>query len=157
MDTKGHPEGVGKNPERDQFIIAEMNRVVDYYGNHPSFTMFCIGNELGNADFDVMDKRISDLKTKDSRRLYAASTARQINESDDYSATHHIPNVGRTRGLNGARTNWDFEETYRRMNIPIIAHEIGQWPVYPRWSEIEKYTGVLKARNLEEFRAELIH
>ena len=152
MDTKGHPAGVGNDPERDKFIVAEINRVVDTYGNHPSFTMFCIGNELGNADFDVMNGWISELKTRDPRRLYAASTARQINESDDYSATHNIQGIGRTRGLNGARTNWDFEDTYGKMDIPIIAHEIGQWPVYPRWSEISKYTGVLKARNFEEFR-----
>ena len=38
------------------------------------------------------------------------------------------------------------------MDIPVIAHEIGQWPVYPQWSEIDKYKGVLKARNLEEFK-----
>lgn len=152
MDTKGHPAGLGRDPERDRFVVEEMNRVVDTYGNHPSFIMFCIGNELGNADFDAMNRWISELKTKDPRRLYAASTARRINDTDDYSATHHIPDVGRTRGLNGARTDWDFEETYGKVDIPIIAHEIGQWPVYPRWSEIEKYSGVLKARNFEEFR-----
>ena len=58
-----------------------------------------------------------------------------------------------TRGLNGSSTDWDFEEVYGQMNIPIIAHEIGQWPVYPSWKEIDKYTGVLKARNFEEFKA----
>ena len=152
MDTKGHPKGLGKDPQRDDFVIAEMNRVVDYYGNNPSFTMFCIGNELGNADFDVMEQWISDLKTKDPRHLYATSTARKIMQVDDYMATHYIPDVGRTRGLNGAGTDWDFEEVYGKMDIPIIAHEIGQWPVYPLWSEIEKYSGVLKARNFEEFR-----
>jgi beta-galactosidase len=152
MDTKGHPAGVGKDPERDRFIVAEMNRVVDFYGNNPSFTMFCIGNELGNGDFNVMKNWIADLKTKDPRRLYAASTAREITETDDYSATHNIPGVGRTRGLNGPRTNWDFEKTYAQSNVPIIAHEIGQWPVYPRWSEIEKYKGVLKARNLKKLK-----
>jgi hypothetical protein len=152
MDTKGHPAGVGKDSIRDHFIVAEMNRVVDFYGNNPSFTMFCIGNELGNGDFNVMKEWIADLKTKDSRRLYAASTARQITNTDDYSATHNIPGIGRTRGLNGPRTNWDFEETYSQSDVPIIAHEIGQWPVYPRWSEIEKYTGVLKARNLEKLK-----
>jgi len=152
MDTKGHPKGLGYDPPRDSFVVDEMNRVVDFYGNHPSFTMFCIGNELGNSDFDVMKKWVADLKRKDNRRLYAVSTARKITDVDDYSATHNIQGVGRTRGLNGARTNWDFEETYEQMNIPIIAHEIGQWPVYPRWSEIKKYKGVLKARNLEEFK-----
>ncbi|MCK0158247.1 hypothetical protein MWU65_13715 [Cellulophaga sp. F20128] len=153
MDTKGHPKGLGKDPERDKFVIAEMNRVVNYYGNHPSFAMFCIGNELGNADFDVMNQWIADLKIKDPRKLYAVSTARKIMDVDDYMATHYIPNVGRTRGLNGASTDWDFEDVYSQMNIPIIAHEIGQWPVYPSWTEIEKYTGVLKARNFEEFKA----
>ena len=149
METKGHPKGMGHDPVRDEFIIAEMNRVVSEYGNNPSFTMFCIGNELGNADFDVAKKWIADLKLKDSRRLYSVSTARKITSSDDFIATHYIQGVGRTRGLNGATTDWDFEEFYSKMDIPVIAHEIGQWPVYPQWSEIEKYNGVLKARNIE--------
>ncbi len=152
MDTKGHPKGLGHDEIRDEFVIAEMNRVVETYGNHPSFTMFCIGNELGNSDFNVMKQWVADLKAKDARRLYAVSTARTITEVDDYCATHYIADVGRTRGLNGAHTDWDFEEAYSKMNIPIIAHEIGQWPVYPKWTEIDKYKGVLKARNFETFR-----
>ena len=152
MDTKGYPKGLGLEPERDAFVVNEMNRVVDTYGNHPSFTLFCIGNELGNSDFDVMKEWVADLKRKDSRRLYSVSTARKITEVDDYMATHYIQGVGRTRGLNGPHTDWDFEEVYSQMNIPIIAHEIGQWPVYPSWNEIDKYAGVLKARNFEEFK-----
>ncbi|MCQ0112644.1 glycoside hydrolase family 2 TIM barrel-domain containing protein [Zhouia amylolytica] len=153
MNTKGFPQGLGKDPKRDQFVIEEMNRVVDYYGNHPSFTMFCIGNELGNSDFDVMKTWVKDLKEKDNRRLYSVSTARKITEVDDYMATHYIQKVGRTRGLNGPHTDWDFEKVYSQMDIPIIAHEIGQWPVYPSWSEIDTYKGVLKARNFQEFKA----
>lgn len=154
MDTKGHPKGLGYDVERDKFVVAEMNRVVETYGNHPSFTMFCIGNELGNSDFKAMKPWIADLKQKDPRRLYAVSTARKITNVDDYSATHYIQNKGKTRGLNGPHTDWDFEDVYSKMDIPIIAHEIGQWPVYPNWSEIDKYTGVLKARNFEEFKAQ---
>ncbi|TKG93368.1 glycoside hydrolase family 2 [Puteibacter caeruleilacunae] len=152
MDTKGHPKGLGHDAVRDSFVVKEMFRMMDEYGNHPSFTMFCIGNELGNSDFEVMGKWIKDLKTYDPRRLYAASTARTINSTDDYCATHYIQGKGRTRGLNGARTNWNFEKVYAQSNIPIIAHEIGQWPVYPQWTEINKYSGVLKARNFEEFK-----
>ncbi len=152
MDTKGYPKGLGFNAPRDSFVVLEMNRVVDFYGNHPSFIMFCIGNELGNSDFDVMAKWISDLKNVDPRRLYSVSTARKITEVDDYMVTHYIPEVGRTRGLNGAGTDWDFEEVYSTMDIPTIAHEIGQWPVYPTWSEIEKYHGVLRARNFEALK-----
>lgn len=153
METKGHPKGLGYNSERDEWVKAEMNRVVEYYGNHPSFIMFCIGNELGSSDFDQIKTWIGDLKKKDDRRLYSGSTARQITEEDDFVVTHLVQNVGWTRGLNGAHTNWDFEKAYSQMNIPTLAHEIGQWPVYPRWDEIDKYTGVLKARNLEGFKA----
>ncbi len=151
MDTQGHPKGLGYDPDRDQFVISEMNRVVQEYANHPSFTMFCIGNELGNSDFEVMKTWVSELKQKDPRKLYAVSTARTITEVDDYNATHYIKGLGSTRGLRGTHTNWDFDTVYSKMNIPIIAHEIGQWPVYPQWSEIAKYQGVLKARNLEGF------
>lgn len=39
--------------------------------------------------------------------------------------------------------------------VPVISHEVGQYETYPDFSEIPKYTGVLKARNLEEFRRRL--
>lgn len=39
--------------------------------------------------------------------------------------------------------------------VPVISHEIGQYEIYPDFKEIKKYTGVLKARNLEEFKRRL--
>jgi hypothetical protein len=42
------------------------------------------------------------------------------------------------------------------MNIPVVSHEIGQWCVYPNFKEIEKYDGVLKAKNFEIFQETLI-
>lgn len=156
MLTKGLPPGLGKNPSADQYTQQELERMLKAYGNHPSFTMMCIGNELGNSDFNVMAKWIEKLKLKDNRRLYAVSTARKIMPVDDYSATHNIPNVGGTYGLQGGRSDYDLEKNYSKSNIPIFAHEVGQFPVYPLWSEIDKYTGVLKARNLEVCRASAI-
>ncbi|ALL05488.1 hypothetical protein AQ505_08280 [Pedobacter sp. PACM 27299] len=156
MLTKGLPPGLGQNPSADQYTQQELERMLKAYGNHPSFTMMCIGNELGNSDFNVMAKWIEKLKLKDNRRLYAVSTARKIMPVDDYSATHNIPNVGSTYGLQGGRSDYDLEKNYSKSNIPIFAHEVGQFPVYPLWSEIDKYTGVLKARNLEVCRASAI-
>lgn len=153
MRTKGLPEGLGKNPSADAFTQQELRRMIESYGNHASFVMMCIGNELGNSDFDVMESWLKPHKENDPRRLYSVSSARKVMPLDQYMATHHLPGIGNTRGLRGgASTDWDFEDVYSQSAIPVIAHEIGQWPVYPRWSEIEKYTGVLKARNLEEFR-----
>ncbi len=39
--------------------------------------------------------------------------------------------------------------------VPVISHEIGQYEIYPDFDEILQYTGVLKPRNLEEFRRRL--
>jgi len=39
--------------------------------------------------------------------------------------------------------------------MPYVSHEIGQWCVYPNLKEIEKYDGVLKAKNFEIFRTTL--
>ena len=39
--------------------------------------------------------------------------------------------------------------------MPTVSHEVGQWCVYPNFKEIEKYTGVLKAKNFEIFRETL--
>lgn len=154
MTTRGLPKGLGHNPSADAFVPAELERMLDAYGNHPSFTMLCIGNELGNSDFGVMQRWIDSLKKEDSRRLYAVSTARQITPADQYMATHHYPGAGNTYGLSGTGSGFDWEATYSKTAIPTLAHELGQYPVYPLWSEIDKYTGVLKARNLEGFRTE---
>ena len=40
-------------------------------------------------------------------------------------------------------------------NIPVVSHEIGQYETFPDFSEIAKYTGVLKPRNFIEFKNRL--
>lgn len=152
MITLGKPNGLGKNPSADEFVQAELNRIVESYGNHPSFLTLSIGNELGNSDFDVMQSWIQQIKDKDNRRLYSVSSARKKMPVDDYYDTHNLSGVGSTIALKAPGTNWDFEAVYKRSDVPILAHEVGQIPVYPRWSEIDKYTGVLKARNLASFK-----
>lgn len=153
--TKGHPAGLGKNPSAEIYALNELSNMINSYGNNPSLIMVVIGNELGNSNFELMESWLKPYQQKDKRRLYSASTARKITPSDQFVVTHNLPGVGATRGLKGgASTDWDFEQVYSRSSIPVIAHEIGQWPVYPRWSEIRKYKGVLKPRNLEDFRKE---
>ena len=39
--------------------------------------------------------------------------------------------------------------------VPVISHEVGQYQFYPDFDEIDKYTGPLKARNLEVFQERL--
>ena len=40
-------------------------------------------------------------------------------------------------------------------DIPVITHEIGQYETFPNFDEIKKYTGSIKARNLEIFRGRM--
>ncbi|MFV0566307.1 MAG: sugar-binding domain-containing protein [Flavobacteriaceae bacterium] len=154
MTTLGLPKGLGENPSADAYVQASIKKMIEAYGNHPSFAMFCIGNELGNSNFDVMESWVKPYKESDNRRLYSVSTARKIMPLDQYMVTHNIPKVGRTYGLNYQGTDFDWETNYSQAAIPIIAHEVGQFPVYPLWSEIDKYTGVLEARNLKMFKEE---
>ena len=39
--------------------------------------------------------------------------------------------------------------------MPLISHEVGQYQIYPDFREIDKYTGILRALNLEVFRKRL--
>ena len=136
----------------DGYVRVEMRRVLDTYGNHPSFVLFTIGNELGGSDFKATGEWIREEKKRDPRRLYAASTARAITPYCDFNATHAIPQVGQCRDRVEPFNDWDYESVYRKAPVPIIAHEVGQWPTYPEWNEIGKYKGVVRARNLEDFR-----
>jgi beta-galactosidase len=153
--------GLGSFPESlmnppgtvDRYVPAEMRRIIDAYGNHPSFVMLAIGNEMGSYDPQVCGGWIQEMKGYDPRRFYAVSTARRIAPQDDYSVTHAIPKVGWCRDRIEPGNDWDYEKLYAKAPVPIIAHEVGQWPTYPVWDEIAKYRGVLRARNFEQFRA----
>ncbi len=110
-DTPGYPKGVGKRDRTiDQYVRAEMRRMLDTYGNHPSFVFFVIGNELGSSDFEVMGRWIKEEKQRDPRRFYAASTARTITPWDDFSDTHLIPGAGTiVNRLGVPHTDWDYQ------------------------------------------------
>jgi hypothetical protein len=147
---------VGKARALDDFMRAEGYRILNAYGNHPSFTMMCLGNEL-LGDFHFMDDLVAEFKRSDPRRLYTFSAdfrRRVPGPSSDYYDTQETPG-GRLR-ISGTRfaaseggNDYDYSASVRAIHVPLVAHELGQWAVYPSYDEIPKYTGVLKARNLE--------
>ncbi len=137
----------------DGFIQRELRSILELRGNSPSFISLGIGNELGGNDFKVMGKWMNDCKAFDPRRLYLASTARTISAGDDYTTTHSYPGVGPVRSRFRPSTDWDYEDVYGKASIPVVAHEIGQWPIYVDWKhELPKYTGLMRPYNLEHFR-----
>ena len=132
------------NAALDGWLRRELKAVADAYGNHPSMVATSFGNELGYCDIKALDAWMAEHKKYDPRRLTMCSTARAIAPSDDFMVTHHYPGIGPTRGLVGGGADYDYESVYSKAPVPVIAHEIGQWPVYPMWDEqIPKFNGLL--------------
>lgn len=154
--------------------LAESKRIIDAYGNHPSFAMFTLGNECRGGRKERAEI-IRALRAHDPRPLYAIATngdwnAPQLCDEDDFWATFRSCDgaEGNARGsyahcnaplgavqLPGGGTMRDFSSAVRHSPIPVIGHETGQFQAYPDYSEIPKYTGVLKPINLEIFKARL--
>ena len=132
------------NAALDDWLRRELKAVADAYGNHPSMVATSFGNELGLCNFKALDAWMAAHKRYDPRRLTMCSTARTVAPSDDFMVTHRYPGLGWTRGKFDGSADYDYEDVYSRAPIPVIAHEIGQWPVYPVWDEqIPKFNGLL--------------
>lgn len=151
---------VGDGNKQDQWIKEESDRILKEYGNHPSFCMLAYGNEpSGNKQADYLNNLIVHWKQNDGRRLYTSAGGWPLVKDADYFNTDHprIGGIGRIENILNVYTpctNYDFRERLLK-DLPVVSHEIGQWCVYPDFKEIDKYTGVLKAKNFEIFRETL--
>jgi hypothetical protein len=154
---------VGRVPARDDFMRAEAQRIQDTYGNHPSFVMFALGNEL-QGDFDFMNRLTEDLKRRDPRRLYtthADYTRLGPEPSADYYVCQKVAPKKFMRLHDSERmsaelgTDFDFSSYIEGFVVPTISHEVGQWVVNPPYDDFARYTGPLKPTNLAYFRDQL--
>lgn len=168
-----------KNSGLNAFLLKEGDHIFDVYGNHASFVMFALGNEL-SGDFDVMKEFLKHFRTIDSRHLMAYGSNNYLGSrgpvpGEDYYAacragadrdttykTHirasfsfaDANSGGIINGLDPS-TNLNYSAAISKCNVPAIATEIGQYQVYPNYAEISKYKGVMKPWNLEVFRKRL--
>ena len=158
-----------------EYHLAEGKRILNVYGNHPSFVMLSLGNEIWGGR-DIRAKMVAELRKSDPTRLYVQGSNNEFSrpalaEGDDYwttgrtmrsSADHSVrgsfahaddPN-GHIQSLRPA-TTYDYREVIKTIPVPVIGHEVGQFQVFPDFREIKKYTGVQKPWNLETFRRRL--
>jgi hypothetical protein len=162
------------------FLTQEGIDIQNAYGNQPSFVMFSLGNELGGSQKKMVEM-VNTFRQHDNRHLYATGSNNFFDGSvryaptDDYFTTMRVaPEIPfdyskHTRGsfsfadsnegghINNTYPNsvMNFDEAVQLCHIPIVSHETGQFQTYPKYSEIAKYTGVLKPRNFEVFRKRL--
>jgi Glycosyl hydrolases family 2, sugar binding domain len=148
------PDGrVSADDERTEFIRDEAHRIVDTYGNHPSFALMSMGNEEGSGQDEFLGELVRSLQDRDPRHLYTSTSAPDnIHRPDNYfvSAGPAWTNLrGDPRLENDAPdTNVDYSEYVRNAAIdrPVIAHEVGQWTVFPNFDERKDYNGPLQPR-----------
>jgi hypothetical protein len=151
---------VGGDPARAAFIQAEADRILETYGNHPSFCMMSMGNELGSGGEPFLQDLVEHCRRKDPRHLYTCTSHPYgAGRDDDYFVSASGPG-GALRGagrLNAERprTDYDYQAAIVGVDRPIVAHELGQWAMYANLDEARKYTGVLRARNFEAYRESL--
>ncbi len=150
---------LGKDPAVDQYIRDEADRILALYGNHPSFTMLCVGNEPSGPKKDLfLTDIVKDWQDKDNRRLYTTCSGWPELPLSDFHVVHERSKIPyRLHGgpLLAPNTAKDYSDVLAGSERPAIAHELGQWCVYPDYEEITKYTGLLHPRNLEGFRDSL--
>lgn len=205
--TMTAPGEEGHNEEEQNYLIQEGYRMMDTFGNHASYCMMSLGNELWGSK-ERISEIISGYKKVDTRHLYTQGsnnfqhTPVILPEEDFFVGVRFSKNrlfrgsygmcdapLGHVQvdepstmknyddviqpadtGDNGNDGAEEIEIQYGTgvkkvkaaetdgilvPHIPVVSHEIGQYCVYPDFHEIDKYTGVLKARNFEVFRDRL--
>ncbi len=153
---------LGDGKPFDNYLYEESQRMINEYGNHPSFCMMVYGNEpAGKNQQTFLTKFVTYWKNKDNRRIYTSGAGWPNLPVNDYLSDSNPRIQGWGQELksviNGEvpRTDYDWSVYNDKFPQPIVSHEIGQWCVYPNFKEIAKYTGVLRARNFELFQETL--
>lgn len=156
---------VGEDQTTVDFLYDEAARMMQEYGNHPSFCFWSLGNEL-QGDFSVLDKMLADIKKQDNRHLYMTTTftfekghGAWPEANDDFWVTQWTKN-GWVRGQGifddqPASFDKDYSTAIDSLPVPLITHEIGQYSVFPNLKEISKYTGNLIPLNFQAVAKDL--
>ena len=156
---------MGQRPAVDDFFRAEGERIFREFGNHPSFVMFCLGNEL-NGDFNAMDRLVEHFRGIEPGRLFTSTAfsftprGHAPGPQDDYFISQQT-HSGWVRGqgfLNQTppNTTSDYSAGLSSIPIPLVTHEVGQYNNYPNLAELPKYEGgALRALGYEAIRDDL--
>lgn len=166
-----------ESAELMDFLLKDGENMMREYSNHASFVLFALGNELG-GDINVMKDFVNRFRSIEPRHLYTFGSniflgskghilgedflvTCRIGEGEGYS-THARASFSFADAPEGGYLNNTYPNTYMNFDIalqkspvPVIGHETGQFQVYPNYSEMKKYTGVLAPWNFEVFRSRL--
>lgn len=140
----------------ERMLYEETDRIIKAYGNHPSFMLMSASNEPKGRWQEALSKWVEHYRREDPRRLYTTGTGHtereieNLTEGTDYLAIQRIGTkmLRRESGWFGR----DYQQSLEEINLPVIAHEVGQWTAYPDYEVIKKFTGYMRPFNFEIFR-----
>lgn len=136
------------------YMEEQTPKLLRAYGNHASFVLFAPSNEPAGRYTQITPKWAADWYAKDNRRLYSAGTGWNRPEQV-FGGAQFATLVRFDGGELRNQTGWfgnDHRHAVRNANIPILAHEIGQWCAYPDFDVIKKFTGYLRPSNYNIFK-----
>ena len=151
---------LGNGQPIDQWLYREGERILAKYGNHPSFLFLAMGTEPAGPKQGAkyLGPWVEHFKALTDRQLVTSGAGWPSIPENEFHITFKPRIQQWGQGL-GSRINalppatmFDYREIVDSFDVPILAHEIGQWCVYPNFREMKKYTGTLKPRNFEIFR-----
>jgi hypothetical protein len=167
------------NPGLNEFLLKEGDNILKTYGNHPSFVMFALGNEL-SGDQQVMNEFLEHFRPLASRQLMAYGSNNYLGfrgqaTGEDYYAGCRVGKDTDTTFSTHIRGSFSFADAYdggyingrypstdlnysgaiSKCTVPVLGTEVGQYQIYPNYDEIYKYKGVMKPWNFEVFRERL--
>ena len=137
-------------------LNAETARLLQAYGNHPSFILLSPSNEPRNYARGVTAPWAVKWYAQDPRRLYPSGTGwsdpSQVNGPQFATLVEALGGRGgELRNISG----WfgrDYRAALGNIGIPVLAHEVGQWCAYPDFDVIKKFTGYLRPGNYHIFQ-----
>lgn len=147
-----HGVKLGRREPIDTYLLEETRRITREYGNHPSFTMLAAGNEPAGNWVPWASRFVDYWKQKDARRVY---TGFSVGGGWAWQPKNEYHVKAGVRGLDWGRmpeSMSDFSARIDTVSAPFVCHELGQWCAFPDFKEIDRYTGVYKAKNFEMFR-----
>lgn len=138
-----------------EFLKKELIEMIRNLQHHPSFVMLSMGNELISEEGHPQLNELVKLgKELDPSRLYTDNTGFGELPAHDRGGDFYIPTLNwhppyHIDNSASPDTTLDFREVTRMEKKPLIAHEHGQFTMYVRPEEKEKYKGILKPSWLE--------
>ncbi|MGE5124747.1 MAG: glycoside hydrolase, partial [Betaproteobacteria bacterium] len=141
----------------DDWLQRETERILKAYGNHPSFLLLAYGNEPAGNDREFLGGWVERFRQLDPRRLYTSASGwpqlpeNQFHVTPDPRIQAWGAGLASRVNARPPETRTDYRDYVRARTVPVVGHEVGQWCAFPNLAARGKYTGYLKAKNLEVF------